>query len=308
MSRRLCRLLAASIVCAAGALPLWPAHAAPRPAAPALPQVVSTPDGSAFLEGAAAGRAAWRFSFFNAALGAAIMTPTVRADSYAVVRVHHNFAATLYAGASPLGAMPGFMGLDATLTPHGFVGRVKVSVAMPGGDNADLLISHYVLTTPMSAGNTRQAQLVATAVETTMFTQHWPVLYDWSGRAVRAASTEAAFATRMAPIFAAQAGTVQVLRAGTAGQLHRLGGVLYYDDAVTIGYEARARINGTLSKRGVTRGCRVRLAWDTGAWRYAALPCKPAVETAWFPLEAPVVKKLSYNTRSANINPFSTRY
>lgn len=281
--RRAWTLLAAMMVLLGAALPGATARAVEASAAPALPYVIGAADGSGFLAELPVGAKAVRFVFFGAGVATASVTVTVPSTSQSVIHINHNFPAMLYAHATPLGVMNGQMGLNATLTPRGFVGPVKVSVGVPGGDDAELIVSHFVLNGPMKLANPRQAQLVAGAVEMTMFEQHWPVLYFWSTAAVRAASTEAAFGARLARLFAAKAGTVQVTKAGPAGQIQQQNGVSYYEDPVSISYEQSGTVNGTPSARGVTLSCHVRLAWDGGAWRYDGLPCAPAVYTAWFP-------------------------
>ena len=284
MTCRWWTMLAGLAVCVIAALPVVSVQAKNGGQTMILPSVISAPDSRAFLAAAPVDGKAWRLVFFGTDVATAALTVTAKTQAdCACARIHHNFPAALYAQDTPLGIMHGFMGLDATLTARGFVGPVKVAIAIPGLDFAALLVTHFVLTAPMKASNVRQAGLVAAAVESMLFAQHWPVLYFWSARSVRAAATEAAFDASLARIFAAKAGTVQVVRTGTSGQSHQVNGIMYYDDPVSIGYEASATIKGKLSHRGVTLTCRVHIAWDNGAWRYAGLLCAPAVYTAWFP-------------------------
>lgn len=265
-------------------LPIVGVYAAPNAQTAAMPYVISASDGSAFLAAAPVNASTWRFVFFGSGVATAAVTVTAktRADC-ACVRLHHNFPALLYAEATPLGVMNGLLGLDATLNATGFVGRVKAAVAVPGGDNAAYIVSHFVLNAPMTKSDAHQARLVAGAVEAMLFAQHWSIIYFWSSPAVRASESETAFSARLARLFAARAGLAQVTPAGPPGQPHSIQGVTYDDMPITVSFEQSAKVHGRLSNRGVTRACAVRVTWDTGAWRYASLPCAPAVFTAWFP-------------------------
>lgn len=256
--------------------------AASAGAAPSVPIVLTSADGSAFIGTTVDSSDTVSLTFFARSVGAAFTTLAFATPLSSGVSVDSDYPVTLFRVSSPLGKMATTMHIRADFDQHGLTGAAQVSLDIATLDDGSPLEVHFTLDTAMDANNGKQALLMAQAVEFALYIQNWPLVYSWGTGAVQAGMTEQALAARLGDLLPGRPGLVQVLPVGTGAVSFRHSGTAQFAaSAVRISYGQTNTSNGAAQRRGATVICSIELEWSDAAWRYSDLTCEPASFTAW---------------------------